>query len=166
MRFDSAQRGQARAAGAQGGMAPAAPVSDWALRPRYTTADFLTLLWGERVLIAAVFTVLFLAGAVFALMQPTTYEARSSLLVQLGQVYVYQPRAGDVARGATPEIDQVTQSETEILSSAPLKARVIDEVGYARIFPKKARQYARADEARKERMVQQGVASITSSLAV
>ena len=166
MRFDSAQKGQARATGVQGGMAPSAPVNDWALRPRYTTADFLTLLWGERVLIAAVFGVIFLVGAVLALMQPTTYEARSSLLVQLGQEYVYQPRAGDVARGATPEIDQVTQSETEIINSAPLKARVIEEIGYARIFPKKARQYARANEAQRERMVQQGVASITTDLAV
>jgi uncharacterized protein involved in exopolysaccharide biosynthesis len=76
---------------------PAAVLSDWSLRPRYTVADLLALLWRERVLIAAVFGVLFLLGAAFALTRPTTYAARSSLLVQLGQEYVYQPRAATPA---------------------------------------------------------------------
>ena len=167
MRPLSAQKGQGQP-GPEGlrGLSPASPVSDWALRPRYTTADFITLLWRERVLIGAVFGVLFVLGAAFAVMQPTTYEARSSLLVQLGQEYVYQPRAGDAARGVTPEIDQVTQSEVEILTSAPLKERVIRQIGYPRIFPKKARQYARADAARRERMVQQGVAAISARMWV
>ena len=60
------------------------PLSDWSLRPRYTAADLATLLWRERMLLAAVFGVLFTLGAIYALTRPTTYPARSSLLVQLG----------------------------------------------------------------------------------
>jgi uncharacterized protein involved in exopolysaccharide biosynthesis len=145
---------------------PAAVLSDWSLRPRYTVADLLALLWRERVLIAAVFGVLFLLGAAFALTRPTTYAARSSLLVQLGQEYVYQPRAGDAGRGVTPDIDQMTQSEVEILTSGPLTARTIEKVGYGRLYPKNVKRYAAADQDGRARMIQRAVADVNTALAV
>ena len=142
-----------------------APVSDWSLRPRYTAADFITLLWRERLLMAVVFGVIFALGVALALTRPTTYPAHSSLLVQVGQEYVYQPRAGDVARGETPEIDQVVQSEVEILTSAPLMQRVIEKVGYARIFPDRTRRYASASAEARQAMERQAVAAMSKAIA-
>lgn len=121
-----------------------APVSDWGARPRYTLADFVTLLWGERWLMGAVFAVIFAAGLAFAFTLPKTYKAHSSLLVKLGQEYVYQPRAGDAGRGAILDNEQVIQAEIEILSSANLKQKVVDAIGLKRLFPDLAKQYAAA----------------------
>ena len=71
-----------------------AQLSDWSLRPRYTAADFATLLWRERWLVLGVFLVLFAGGVALAWRMEKTYSANASLLVRLGQEYVYQPRAG------------------------------------------------------------------------
>lgn len=118
--------------------------SAWASRPRYAPADFVTLLWRERFLMAAVFAVLFVLGMAAAFSMKTTYPAYASVLVRLGQEYVYEPRAGDAARGAVPDSDQVIQSETEILGSAQLKDKVIQRLGLARIYPELAKKYATA----------------------
>src|SRR5271156_5534061 len=99
------------------------------VRPRYAPADFVALLWRERMLMLSVFLVIMALGLAAALMLKTTYLAQSSLLVRLGQEYVYEPSAGDAARGAIPEPDQVVQSEVEIMSSAQLKQRVIEKLG-------------------------------------
>ena len=141
-------------------------VSDWSLRPRYTAADLLTLLWRERMLMAALFAVLFLLGAVYALTLPTTYPARSSLLVQLGQEYVYQPRAGDVGRGALPDIDQVVQSEVEIINSAPLNVRVVEQVGYKTLSPRSAGEFDRASADQRRRMINQAAAALGQQVGV
>ena len=72
---------------------------EWASRPRYTPADFITLMWRDRFLILGVFLTLFLIGVAAALMMKTQYPAHSSVLVRLGQEYVYEPNIGDAGRG-------------------------------------------------------------------
>lgn len=128
-----------------------APVADWGGRPRYTAADFITLLWRERWLMLAVFAAILALGLAIALLLPTKYTARSSLLVRLGQEYVYQPRAGEAGQGTAPGTDQVIQAEIEILSSADVKQRVIQALGLERVFPElaaRAKSRAKADPAR------------------
>ena len=165
---DATQDGAAPRAQAPAPAAPAlkAPLSDWALRPRYTAADLVTLLWRERMLIAAVFGAIFVLGAVYALTRPTTYPARSSLLVQLGQEYVYQPRAGDAGRGALPEIDQIVQSEVEILHSAPLRVRVVEKVGYKTLFPDRARRFDAVSPQQRRRMINRAAADMGQQVGV
>ena len=101
----------------------------WSSRPRQGWDDMVTLMWRERLLIVVVFAVLFAVGALAALMLPKTYTAYSSLLVQMTQEYVYEPRAGDAARGAIPEMTDVVQAEAAILTSAGLHQRVVREMG-------------------------------------
>jgi uncharacterized protein involved in exopolysaccharide biosynthesis len=111
------------------------PADGWSSRTRFAPADFVTLLWRERYLMAGIFVALFALGLAFAFTLKTGYEARSSINVRLGQEYVYQPRAGDAGRGAVPDNDAVVQTEVEILGSAPLKRRVIERIGVSRIYP-------------------------------
>ena len=87
-------------------------------RPKFAAVDFVSLFWREQFVMLSVFLVIAALGLAAALTLKTTYPARSSLLIWLGQEYVYEPRAGDAARGAVPESDPVIQSEVEILSSA------------------------------------------------
>lgn len=116
----------------------------WASRPRYALSDLAALLWRERLLMIGVFAVLFILGMAAAFAMKTTYPAYASVLVRLGQEYVYEPRAGDAGRGAVPDSDQVIQSETEILGSAQLKQRVIERLGLSRIYPELGKKYASA----------------------
>ncbi len=98
-------------------------------------ADFIVLLWREKWLMLAVFAVIFALGAAAAFTQKKAYTAHAGLLVRLGQEYVYEPRVGDAGRGAVPESDIVIQAETQILSSAQLRERVIERMGAYRLYP-------------------------------
>lgn len=143
-----------------------APRSEWAGRPRYAPSDFVTLLWRERFLMLAVFMVLFVLGVAAAFSLKTSYPATSSILVRLGQEYVYEPRAGDAGRGAVPDSDQVIQAETEILGSAELKQRVIDRLGLTRIYPKMAKKYVVADAGEKRVILRQAIRAMETSLKI
>jgi uncharacterized protein involved in exopolysaccharide biosynthesis len=140
--------------------------SDWAARARYAPTDFVTLLWRERWLMLLVFVVIFALGAGFAFTQKKTYTASSSLFVRLGQEYVYEPRAGDAARGAVPDVDQVIQSESEILGSGELRERVIRKVGFGRVFPGSAAKYAVASPEAKRKLMAEGRESLARNLKI
>ncbi|MDO8377869.1 GumC family protein [Phenylobacterium sp.] len=129
-------------------------------------SDFATLLWRERYLMVAVFSIIFVLGAAAAFTMKTTYPAYSSVLVRLGQEYVYEPRSGDAGRGAVPDSDQVIQSETEILGSGQLKQRVIDKLGLARIYPTLAAKYAGADATEKKLILGQAIRNLDSSTKI
>jgi uncharacterized protein involved in exopolysaccharide biosynthesis len=139
---------------------------EWASRPRYALSDIPTLLWRERYLMAAVFVVIFVLGAGFAFTLKKAYSAHSSVLVRLGQEYVYEPRAGDAARGAVPETGQVLESETEILGSDALKERVIRHLTYARIDPKGAATFAAANETKRSKLIGDAVLAMGRSLKI
>ena len=108
----------------------------WSARPRYAPIDFVTLLWREKGLMVGIFLLIFAIGMAAALSLKTSYTAYSSILVKLGQEYVYQPRAGDAGRGAVPDSDAVIASEVEILNSGQLKERVILRLGINTLYPK------------------------------
>ncbi|MEI9965933.1 MAG: hypothetical protein WDM92_16140 [Caulobacteraceae bacterium] len=80
--------------------------------------------------------------------------------MRLGQEYVYEPGVGDAARGAIPTIDQLVQSEVEILNSAELRRRVIADLGMGRVFPDLAGKYAAADPARQSQIMDSAVAAM------
>ncbi len=136
------------------------------MRPRYAPSDFVALLWRERFLMLAVFAVLFVIGAAFAFSLKTTYPASSSILVRLGQEYVYEPRAGDAGRGAVPEAEQVIQAETEILASSELKQRVIDRLGLSRIYPKLAEEFTEAPPGEKRIVMGKAMRAMETSLKI
>lgn len=138
----------------------------WTPRARYALADLPVLLWRERWLMLAVFLAIFALGLAAAFSMKTRYPAYSSVLVRLGQEYVYEPRAGDAGRGAVPDSDQVLQSETEILGSAHLKQRTIERLGLAYIEPKLAQKYAAAGPAEKRVIMGSALRSMTSNFKV
>ena len=129
----------------------AEPFAALALPPaRYTPQDLLAMLWRERSLMLVVFLAVAALGVGVALSLKPSFQAQSSLLVRLSPEYVYNPRVGDAARGLAPESDQVVESEAEILASAGLKARVIADIGLARLFPKLAKAQASPDPAKRK----------------
>jgi uncharacterized protein involved in exopolysaccharide biosynthesis len=138
----------------------------WASRPRYAPSDFITLLWRERWLMLVIFLVILAAGTGAALMMKKAYPAQASILVQLGQEYVYEPRSGDAARGAVPDNDSLVQSEVEILMSAQLRERVIRKIGLADIYPGLGVDYAKAAPADKALVMAKAVEDFGKNLSV
>jgi uncharacterized protein involved in exopolysaccharide biosynthesis len=139
---------------------------EWALHSRYALADVPTLLWRERWLMLAVFLAIAVLGVAFAFTLKTIYPAHSSVLVKLGQEYVYQPRSGDAARGAVPDNDQMLQSESEIIGSDALKLRVVRRLGVAKIAPDQAKDYAAASPEARDLMAAKLADSIGHGLKV
>jgi uncharacterized protein involved in exopolysaccharide biosynthesis len=139
----------------------------WAARPRYTLADILTLLWRDRWLMLSVFALLFVLGAGAALTLKKTYTTGATLLVRLGQEYVYEPELGDAARGAVSTTDTIVQSEVTILSSPGLKERVIRGLGLDVVAPKLAKAYSEAqDERARQAIMSKAVAAMDAKLTI
>jgi uncharacterized protein involved in exopolysaccharide biosynthesis len=136
------------------------------LRARYGPEDIVTLLWSERFLMLWVFLGISLAGILVALCLKTLYPAEASLLVRLGQEYVYEPPAGDAGRGVAPDSDQVLQAEVEILSSAQLKERVVERLTLARLFPKLAKGYEAADPDERRLRMSKAIAALGKGLKI
>lgn len=142
----------------RGGEAPA--------RPKLAPADFILLLWREKLVMLSVFMVIAALGIAAALTLKTVYPARSSLLIRLGQEYVYEPRAGDAGRGVAPDSDQIIQSEVEIMNSAQLKERVINKLRFGRLFPALAARYDRASPDEQQKMMAQAVGALEKGLKI
>jgi len=123
-------------------------------------------MWRERVLMLAIFLVIFVIGGGAVFLLKTTYPAHSSVLVRLGQEYVYEPAVGDAGRGAIPNTDQLVQSEVTILSSDELKQRVIQDIGYGRMFPDRAEAYAAASPSEKRKLLGSAVAAMGQGLKI
>lgn len=147
---------------------PAAPTRRAAVpsRPRYTVEDFLILVWRRRGLMLAVFLAVLLAGLLFASRLKTTYPASSSLLVRLGQAYVYDPRVGDAGRGQRFQTDAIIQSEVAILGSPALKDRVVRDIGLARLYPALGRGYARANTATRAALQAAAIKNLEGALKI
>lgn len=140
--------------------------ADWAGRPRYAPSDFVTLLWREKWLMMAIFLVIFVIGAGFSMTLKKSYTAGSSILVQLGQEYVYEPRAGDAARGAVPDTDALVASETEILLSSQLRERTLRKIGLSTVYPVLGAQYDAAPAAEKPLIMAKAVQNMGESMNV
>jgi uncharacterized protein involved in exopolysaccharide biosynthesis len=139
---------------------------DVAPRTRYAASDFVPLLWRERWLMLAVFIGLAALAVAFALTLKTVYPAHASVLVKLGQEYVYQPRSGDAGRGAVPDNDQLVQSEAEIMGSDAVKMRVVNRLGVARLAPDQAKAYAAGDAEQRALIVAKITQGIGRSLKI
>jgi uncharacterized protein involved in exopolysaccharide biosynthesis len=136
------------------------------VRVRYSAGDVAGLMWRDIGLIAVVFALLFALGGAAAMFLPKTYTARSSLLVGLGQEYVYEPRTGTTATGSAPQIEDIVSSEVEILNSDALKRRVVARVGLATISPKLAAARAAADPAKRAQIDAAAIKAITDGLGI
>ena len=136
-------------------------------RARYSVRDVVTLMGRELPLMFIVFAALFAIGAAAAwFLIDKTYTARASLIVGLGQEYVYQPRAGDADRVEAPKIEEIVLSEIEILNSEALRRRVIAKLGMGVIEPELAARWRAATGARKAEIEAAVLKEMSSSFGV
>lgn len=69
---------------------------------------------------------------------PPLYRAQASLLVVLGREFIYRAEIDGVESATMFRLDEMINSEIEILESRALAATVVGEVGAATLYPKLA----------------------------
>lgn len=108
---------------------------DWSAARRLSLADLTAMLWAERMVVLGVGAVICALGLMLALAAPKSYTARAELLVRLGQEYVYQPTVGAAGAGATPDMENVVNSEMRLLGSGAVVRAAIQKVGMRTLYP-------------------------------
>jgi polysaccharide biosynthesis protein PslE len=94
--------------------------------------DLIDMIWSQRAVIIAVFLVLFIAGGAAAyLLLNKTYEARARLLVLLDDEDLTPGAAGS---GDGFIIEQVMQSESEIMNSETVRRIALENIGPAAVL--------------------------------
>lgn len=96
---------------------------------------FLEALIKHKWLIVLAPLVAIVVAALIAFLRPAMYEAEASLLVKLGREYLYAPEVGDGGTRAPNQLAGFVNAELQILDSPDLKARVVDEIGPATLYP-------------------------------
>lgn len=91
--------------------------------------DLIAIVWTQKLLITLIFLVLFIPGAIAAYtMLTSSYEAHSRLLILLDED---NPTPGAAGSGGAFVLDQVLQSEIEILNSDAVRRRALERRGAA-----------------------------------
>lgn len=103
--------------------------------PHVSFVDMLAMIWRERRTAAVVALAILALGGAVVFMTPRTYEAKTRLLIRMGQEYVFQPRVGASGAGAAPQIQEVVNAELRLLASPELARRTIARVGLGRLYP-------------------------------
>lgn len=112
---------------------PVPPGSDEESRRDLDLFDLIEMVWSQRGVILVVFLILFAFGAAASiLMLNRTYEARARLLVLLDDEDLTPGAAGS---GDGFIIEQVMQSESEIMNSETVRRRALESVGVSAVIP-------------------------------
>lgn len=139
----------------------------WSPRARYGFADYVVLLWGEMKIMVPVFLVIVFIGLACAVVfLKSSYTAYRSVVVQVGQEYVYQPLLGDAGRGAVPLTSAMVDSEVGLLTSADLHQRVLNQLTLPYVFPKMAEKYRAATPAARAEMMDKAIEEFSKGLVV
>ncbi|GJL96703.1 MAG: hypothetical protein DHS20C06_05200 [Hyphobacterium sp.] len=95
--------------------------------------DLIEMIWSQRAMVIGIFLLLFVAGAAASvLMLNKTYEARARLLVLLDDEDLTPGAAGS---GDGFILEQVLQSEAEILNSETVRRMALETIGPAAVLP-------------------------------
>lgn len=108
--------------------------SQGSARPKLGVGDWVRLLWREKWLMMAVFSLLSLLGLSFAMTLEKEYKATARLSILLGDEYIFTPRVGAAAEGSAPKQEQIVQSEVEIMKSSQIAERVVRNIGLGKLF--------------------------------
>lgn len=114
----------------------APPVDYGTAGPSFSMRDLLTpLFYYRRILLIVLFIPIVLALALAVVSKPV-YVSSAKLLVLPGSEYIYTPTVGNAGSGISLDRDEIIQAEIQILSSADLRRKVLEDIGLERIYPK------------------------------
>jgi uncharacterized protein involved in exopolysaccharide biosynthesis len=118
------------------------PTAAFAGRRPFALREMLEILFRDRWRIAGAFMATFAVFVIASFLVPRHFTSDASLLVRLGQEYVYVAEASGAATAAMPmsfSREETLSAETEILSSREVIRGAIQRVGLSRLYPRLAK---------------------------
>jgi uncharacterized protein involved in exopolysaccharide biosynthesis len=100
-----------------------------------TLRDYFRLLLAHKLLMLVVFLLTTAAIVTAIYFLPPTYVARATLIIKIGREFIYQPEVGNPRDAPTFRLEEMVNSEVEILSSRDLAQQVIEEQSIGALFP-------------------------------
>ena len=101
--------------------------------------DFLAVLFRHKYAILIIFFTVLATVTLGSFLMSPTYEARSSLLIKFGREYIFRSEVGERSpdtRPLTPlDLEEVANSEIQILTSRGLIEKVITTLKVENIYP-------------------------------
>ena len=98
--------------------------------------DFLTVLFKRKSTILVTFVTVVFTVTVGTLLWPPTYQAEARLLVKVGRENVYRSEVGgDKSQILSVNNEEIINSETNILTSRDLIAKVVSTITVAEMYP-------------------------------
>jgi uncharacterized protein involved in exopolysaccharide biosynthesis len=97
--------------------------------------DFLTVLFKHRTKILAIFFATVATVTIGSFLMSPVYEAKSSILVNVGREYIYRPEAADRGPMVSLNQEEAVNSEINILTSRDLVESVITALQVKNLYP-------------------------------
>jgi uncharacterized protein involved in exopolysaccharide biosynthesis len=126
-----------------------------------TLRDYFAVVFRRKftVLFVAIATAGIIAWGAYAI--PPSFTAQASLIVKAGREFVYRPEVGEAGRAVRFSVEEMVNSEAEILGSRDLAARVVDEIGADTLYPELLEKDFPA-----ELRVQKSIAKLNDAFAI
>ena len=97
--------------------------------------EYLTLFLRRKYVVLAVFVLTTAAVVVATHFTPVLYTADTSLIVRFGREFTYRSEVAGSDSSKTFTLEEIVNSEVEILSSRDLAHQVVDEFGIEALYP-------------------------------
>lgn len=97
--------------------------------------DFLTIFFKHRTKILAIFFATVVTVTIGSFLMSPVYEAKSSVLVNVGREYIYRPEAGDRSPSISINQEEAVNSEINIFMSEDLIEGVITSLQVENLYP-------------------------------
>jgi len=98
--------------------------------------DLLVLLFKRKAIILTVFLTVSIGLTVVALLMPSVYVAKSSVLVKIGREYLNNPEVGDEKKMMAVNMTDILKTEIQILTNRELAENVVKSLQIERLYPK------------------------------
>ena len=93
------------------------------------------ILWLRRKTVLLIAAIVSLVAIIGSFLIPPVYTAQSSLLLKIGREFVYRSEVTGGDAGKTFSLNELINSEVEILDSRDLAEQVVREIGVERLYP-------------------------------
>ena len=100
-----------------------------------TIRDYLSIVRRRSAVIVAVFLLATAAVATAAYLTPPVFTADTTLIVRFGREFIYRSEVSGLDSAKTFSLEEMVNSEVEILGSRDLAQQVVETIGIERFHP-------------------------------
>ena len=97
--------------------------------------EYFLILWRRKLTVLLLFVVITAAAVAGAYLTPAVFTADTSILVKLGREFLYRPEVGGLEGARALTLEEMVNSQVEILKSRDLAADAIQQLGAEKLYP-------------------------------